>query len=70
MPDRATSAAAAEWTDVLDQYFAEVEVSFAENAGHFVHDECPDLAAREIDRFFSGLAVRLGARDAVMGEPG
>jgi hypothetical protein len=23
-----------------------------------VHYECPDLAAREIDRFFSGLAQR------------
>jgi hypothetical protein len=45
MPDRATSAAAAEWADVVDRYFAEV-------------------------RFFSGRAVRLGARDAVMGEPG
>jgi len=44
-----------DWADVLDQYFADVEVSFAEDAGHFVHYECPDLAAREIDRFFSGL---------------
>ena len=48
----------ADWADVLDQYFAEVEVSFADDAGHFVHYECPDLAAREIDRFFSGLAQR------------
>ena len=43
----------ADRADVLDQYFAEVEVSFADDAGHFVHYECPDLAAREIDRFFS-----------------
>jgi pimeloyl-ACP methyl ester carboxylesterase len=48
----------ADWADVLDQYFAEVEVSFADDAGHFVHYECPDLAAGEIDRFFSGLAQR------------
>jgi len=47
-----------DWADVLDQYFAEIEVSFAEDAGHFVHYECPELAAREIDRFFSGLAQR------------
>jgi epoxide hydrolase 4 len=47
-----------DWADVLDQYFAEVEVSFAEDAGHFVHYECPDLAAREINRFFSRLAQR------------
>ena len=42
-----------DWADVLDQYFAEIEVSFAEDAGHFVHYECPELAAREIDKFFS-----------------
>jgi pimeloyl-ACP methyl ester carboxylesterase len=45
----------AEWADVLDQYFDDVEVSFAEDAGHFVHYESPDLAAREIDRFFTRL---------------
>ena len=40
------------------QYFTNVEVSFAEDAGHFVHYECPDLAAREINKFFSGPAQR------------
>jgi pimeloyl-ACP methyl ester carboxylesterase len=29
----------ADWADVLDQYFAEVEV-FADDTGHFVHYEC------------------------------
>ena len=47
-----------DWADVLDQYFAQIEVSFAEDTGHFVHYESPELAAREIDRFFSGLAQR------------
>ena len=47
-----------EWVDVLDQYFDTVEVSIAEEAGHFVHYEVPDLAAREIDRFFTRLGVR------------
>ncbi len=47
----------AEWADVLDQYFSEVEISFAEDAGHFVHYEMPDLAATEIDRFFTRLAI-------------
>ena len=42
-----------EWADVLPQYFSDVEVSIAEDAGHFVHYETPDLAAREIDRFFT-----------------
>ena len=43
-----------EWADVLPDYFAEVEVSFAEDSGHFVHYEEPDLAAAEIRRFFAG----------------
>jgi epoxide hydrolase 4 len=46
----------AEWADVLDQYFSDVQVSFAEDAGHFVHYETPDLAASEIHRFFTRLA--------------
>jgi epoxide hydrolase 4 len=46
----------AEWADVLDQYFTDIEISVAEDAGHFVHYECPDLAATEVDRFFSKLA--------------
>jgi epoxide hydrolase 4 len=47
-----------EWTDVLDQYFDDVEVSIAEDAGHFVHYEVPDQAAKEIDRFFTRIGVR------------
>ena len=46
-----------DWADVLDQYFAEIEVSRRMQV-HFVHYECLELAAREIDRFFSGLAQR------------
>jgi epoxide hydrolase 4 len=47
----------AEWADVLDSYFTDVEVSFAEEAGHFVHYEQPDLAAQAIDAFFSRLRL-------------
>ena len=47
----------ADWADVLDQSFDDVEVSFAENAGHFVHYETPDLAAAEIDRFFTRIGT-------------
>lgn len=39
------------WADVLDQYFTDLELSFAEGSGHFVHVEEPDLAAVEIARF-------------------
>ena len=46
-----------EWACVLSEYFTDVEVSIAEHAGHFVHYEAPDLAATEIDRFFSRLAA-------------
>jgi epoxide hydrolase 4 len=46
----------AEWADVLPDYFDEVEVGFAESAGHFVHYEDPDLAAAEIARFFAAHA--------------
>lgn len=45
------------WSDVLDQYFSDLELSFAEGSGHFVHYEEPDLAATEIDRFFTRLAA-------------
>lgn len=46
----------ADWADVLDEYFSDLELSFAEDAGHFVHYEAPDLAAAEIDRFFGRLS--------------
>jgi pimeloyl-ACP methyl ester carboxylesterase len=42
-----------DWADVLPKAFEDVSVDFAEECGHFVHYEDPDLAAREIDAFFS-----------------
>ena len=39
-------------------YFENVEAGIAEDAGHFVHYEAPDLAASEIDRFFSRIGYR------------
>lgn len=41
-----------EWTDRLDEFFSDVEVSIAPEAGHFVHYEQPALACREIEAFF------------------
>jgi pimeloyl-ACP methyl ester carboxylesterase len=49
----------AAWIDVVDAYFENVEAGIAEDAGHFVHYEAPDLAAAEIDRFFSRLGYRV-----------
>jgi len=42
----------AEWMDLLGETFRDIEVSRAEEAGHFVHYETPDLAAAEVARFF------------------
>jgi len=42
-----------DWSDCLDDTFSNVELTFAEEAGHFVHYEMPDLAAGEISRFFA-----------------
>lgn len=44
----------AAWTDVLPDYFSDLSVGFAEDCGHFVHMEDPDLAAAEITAFFGG----------------
>ena len=41
-----------EWVDRLDEFFSDVEVSIAPDAGHFVHFEQPALACREIEAFF------------------
>lgn len=41
-----------EWSDRLDEFFSDVEVSIAPEAGHFVHYEQPALACREIEAFF------------------
>ncbi|MGL4241561.1 MAG: alpha/beta fold hydrolase [Beijerinckiaceae bacterium] len=45
-----------EWADVLGEYFTDVELSFCEGAGHFVHYEQPDEAAMAVDAFFTRLA--------------
>jgi pimeloyl-ACP methyl ester carboxylesterase len=47
------------WIDVVGDYFENVEAGIAEDAGHFVHYEAPDLAAAEIDRFFSRIGYRV-----------
>jgi epoxide hydrolase 4 len=47
----------AEWADCLPEYFTDIKVGFAEDAGHFVHYEVPDLAAAEVDAFFGGLGA-------------
>jgi pimeloyl-ACP methyl ester carboxylesterase len=44
----------AEWSDRLDRFFVDLDLGFCEDAGHFVHYERPDAAAREIARFFGG----------------
>jgi pimeloyl-ACP methyl ester carboxylesterase len=46
------------WIDVVGDYFENVEAGIAEDAGHFVHYEQPDLAAREIARFFERIGHR------------
>lgn len=45
----------AEWTDNLDDFFSDVTVEIAEDAGHFVHYEVPDLAAGKMAAFFGRL---------------
>lgn len=52
-----------EWMDALGETFSDLEAGRAEEAGHFVHVEAPDLAAEAIARFFGG---RMGA-DALSG---
>lgn len=46
----------AEWIDRLPEFFTNVEVSVAPEAGHFVQMEEPELAAKEIRRFFAALS--------------
>jgi len=46
------------WIDVVGDYFENVEAGIAEDAGHFVHYERPDLAATEIARFFARIGYR------------
>jgi pimeloyl-ACP methyl ester carboxylesterase len=45
-----------DWIDRLPEFFSRLELDIAEDAGHFVHYEQPDLAAREIAAFFGKLA--------------
>ena len=44
-----------EWADRIGEYFGNAKVGTAADAGHFVHYEKPELAAREIRAFFKGL---------------
>jgi pimeloyl-ACP methyl ester carboxylesterase len=44
-----------EWADRLGDYFADLDFSPAEEAGHFVHYEKPELANQEISGFFRAL---------------
>ncbi len=41
-----------DWVDVLHDAFGDVSIDIAEDCGHFVHYEDPDLAAEEITAFF------------------
>ena len=45
----------AEWVDRLPEFFTRLECSLAQEAGHFVHLEAPDLAATEMERFFTAI---------------
>lgn len=47
-----------EWADRLGDYFSDYTFEPAREAGHYVHYERPDLANREIVRFFSELQER------------
>ena len=44
------------WADRLPEFFTDLELSFAPEAGHFVHYETPDRASEEIRRFFYRVA--------------
>ncbi len=44
----------ADWAEGLRAFFPDVEIGFAENAGHFPHHESPDEAAAAIAAFFAG----------------
>lgn len=44
------------WTDRLGEYFGDFTLECAEDAGHFVHFETPELANRRIAAFFTRYA--------------
>ena len=52
---RSDSVLKVEWADRLGDYFANHDFTPAEEAGHFVHYERPELANREIAEFFRAL---------------
>ncbi|MCG2842251.1 alpha/beta hydrolase [Sandaracinobacter sp. RS1-74] len=54
----------AEWTDRLDEFFSDFDLSFCEDGGHFVNYERPDAASREIQTFFEGSRVNWKSVDA------
>jgi pimeloyl-ACP methyl ester carboxylesterase len=45
----------AEWSDNIGDFFSNITVEIAEDAGHFVHYEVPDQSARKIAAFFGSL---------------
>lgn len=45
-----------EWRDNLEDYFTDIRIDVAPDAGHFVHYESPILANREILTFFDSLS--------------
>ena len=45
----------AEWTAGLEDYFSNLKVEIADDAGHFVHYETPEAANARIKSFFAGL---------------
>ena len=47
-----------EYADRLGEFFSDLDFAVAPDAGHFVHYEKPDYAAREIEAFFTRLAAR------------
>lgn len=46
------------WIDRLPEFFRDLQLDVAAEAGHFVHLESPDLAAQAIAVFFDRLAQR------------
>jgi pimeloyl-ACP methyl ester carboxylesterase len=48
----------APWVDRLPEYFRDPEVTFAEDAGHFVHYETPEPASAAIAAFFDRASWR------------
>jgi pimeloyl-ACP methyl ester carboxylesterase len=47
----------ARWADTIGDWFDNVEVELAPQAGHFVHWEQPNLAANRIRAFLGGHCV-------------